>query len=98
MEQKQQEPKKSRKLRKKKHIFYPDDKNRDSYDLFMCIVLLISCLLSPYNIAFVPDLDGAARIVGGVIDILFAIEMCVIFNTAIYDENMKFIDDRKKIA
>ena len=64
----------------------------------MALVLIITCVMTPYNIAFNADDDFKTQIMNGVIDILFFLDMLVIFNTATYDQNMRFITDRKKIA
>ena len=64
----------------------------------MTIVLLISCILSPYTIAFITEESLNMRILSAAIDILFFFDMIVIFNTAIYDDDMKVIVDRKLIA
>ena len=73
---------------RKKLIFYQDDTYRESYDLFMTVVLLISCILSPYTIAFYAEESFNMRIISAVIDVLFFLDMIVIFNTAIYDDDM----------
>ena len=51
----------------------------------MAIVLLITCVMTPYNIAFNAVEGVSTKVMNGVIDILFFLDMCVIFNTAIYD-------------
>ena len=64
----------------------------------MTIILLVTCILSPYSIAFYNVEGFSMRIISAVTDVLFFIDMLVIFNTAIYDEDMQLIVDRKKIA
>ena len=63
----------------------------------MTILLLITCFLSPYSIAFLGTDDTVMRMIGFIIDGIFFIDIIVIFNTAIYDESMKLVVDRKKI-
>lgn len=79
-------------------MFYNDDLHRESYDLFMTAILLVTCILSPYSIAFITVEGFSMRIISAVTDVLFFIDMLVIFNTAIHDEDMQLIVDRKKIA
>ena len=64
----------------------------------MAIILVLTCILTPYNIAFNAVEDFNTKVVNGAIDILFFIDMLIIFNTAIYDQKMRFVTDRKKIA
>ena len=80
------------------NLIYPDEKNKEAWDLFMTVILLITCVLTPYTIAFVPNEDITSRIVSGVIDVLFAIDMLVIFNSVYFDENMGLVTNRKQIA
>ena len=60
----------------------------------MTIVLLLTCVLTPYNIAFQKE----DTILNTIIDILFGFDMLVAFNTVYYDLEMNVIDDRKLIA
>lgn len=80
------------------NLIYPDEKNKEAWDLFMTVILLVTCVLTPYNIAFVPIEDITSKIVSGAIDVLFAIDMIVIFNSVYFDENMGLITNRKLIA
>ena len=68
----------------------------------MILVLLISCLITPVEIAFAKTstpTDGydTHTIVGFVFDALFFIDVVVIFFSAYVDDNLKLIDDRKTI-
>lgn len=63
---------------------------------------MISCIITPYNIAFSSDENGKEplqwRIINYTIDILFAIDIVIIFNSCYYDEDFMIIEDRKIIA
>lgn len=68
----------------------------------MTFVLIITCIQTPLNIAF-EDIDPGNRdyfsiYLDFVIDILFLIDIIVIFNTAFYDDDVEVIDNRKAIA
>lgn len=71
--------------KRKKTVFYPDNDKKEAWDLFMAIILVLTCILTPYNIAFNAVEDFNTKVVNGAIDILFFIDMLIIFNTAIYD-------------
>jgi len=57
----------------------------------MTLVLLLTCVLTPYNIAFQKD----DSFLNTAVDILFGMDMIVAFNTVFYDLDMNVIDDRK---
>jgi ethanolamine ammonia-lyase small subunit len=59
----------------------------------MTLVLLMTCVLTPYDIAF----QKAETNLNTVVDLLFLMDMVVAFNTVYYDVEMNLIDDRKKI-
>ena len=64
----------------------------------MTLVLLITCIATPYTIAFVSDEPPALIITNGVIDALFLMDMILMFHSVYYDDEMKLIDDRNRIA
>ena len=69
------------------------------WDLWMTLVLLITCLVTPLNIAFSTDEDSITVVVlDMIVDILFGIDIIIIFNTAYYDQDVELIDNRKDIA
>ena len=72
------------------------------WDLFMTLVLIITCIQTPLNIAF-EDFDDSSRdnfslILDYIIDFLFLIDIIVIFNSAFYDADVELVDNRKDIA
>ena len=89
---------KKQKDKRKRTVIYPDNDKKEIWDLFMAIVLLLTCVKTPYDIAFNADEGFTTKVMNGVTDILFFFDMCVIFNTVIYDTNMRFVTDRKRIA
>ena len=84
----QREPRKS-------FMVYPEDQQKNNWDLFITIILIYTCVSTPARMAFVEvDTTGWA-ILKWTIDSLFLIDIVVIFNTAIQDEDFRTIDDRK---
>ena len=63
----------------------------------MTIILLTTCFKSPYDIAFNNDPSIWNKFIDYAIDILFLIDIIVIFNTAFYDENFETVENRKQI-
>jgi hypothetical protein len=61
------------------------------------LILLISCILTPYRIAFSEnDVEETVgwQIVGYGIDVFFFIDIIVIMNSAFYDEEFQIVEDR----
>ena len=67
----------------------------------MILVLVLACIVTPYRLAFTKnDSEDSILTVAFVylIDLLFLVDIFVIFNTAYQDEFFKLITDRKVIA
>lgn len=79
-------------------MVYPEDKMKPPWDLFLAFVLLFSCLVSPYRIAFVEKDNLTWLIINNTVDFLFLMDIVIIFNTAYYDEDFRLVSDRKTIA
>ena len=82
----------------KRWLIYPENKHKEAWDLFMTVILLYTCISTPYNIAFITKMDTTGIIIGGIIDFLFLIDIIVIFNTGYYNADMVLVDDRRKIC
>ena len=91
-------------LRKDKvpFLIYPESRLKSNWDVFMTFILIISCLTTPLLLAFTPTINSESEVVwfftNIVIDVLFFIDICLTFNSAIYDEYFQIIEDRKMIA
>ena len=58
----------------------------------MALVLIITCAVTPIRIAFYTT-DGSFWIlINYIIDILFALDIIIIFNTAFYDDDFQIVD------
>ena len=82
----------------KKYLIYPENKFKGYWDLFMTFILLITCMETPYIIAFIPEEPMSLRIFNYAIDGLFFVDIIVIFNTVYYDNDITIIDNHKEIA
>lgn len=76
-----------------KCLVYPEDKFKGYWDLFMTLVLLLTCFLTPLSIAFQNEentniLDDPVSLI---IDLLFLIDIIINFNMAFYNEDMEII-------
>lgn len=82
---------------KNRCLIYPENKFKMSWDLFMTVVLLITCVMTPLEIAFDEPGGGMSKLTI-VIDSLFLLDIVIIFNTVYYDEDVNLIDDRPTIS
>lgn len=90
-------------VNKKKGIIYPEDKMKNSWDIWITVVLLITCIILPLRIAFTKpqENDFTAHVwltVNSLFDLSFLIDMVIIFNSAYYDYDVLIVDDRAQIA
>jgi len=74
---------------------YPEDEYKANWDLIITIILVLSCILTPVNMAFDKDLGDEWDWILGIMDILFGIDCFVIFNSAIDDEDFRIIENYK---
>ena len=78
-------------------MFYPEDDKKTNWDLFITIILIFTCISTPYLISFEGD-SAFWRLLNIIIDSFFIIDIVFSFNTAYYDEDFVCIDSRKIIA
>ena len=72
---------------RKSWMAYPEDLNKANWDIFLTLVLVTSCFITPYRIGFGPTPELLPWvIVSDAIDIFFLIDMIVMFNSAFYNE------------
>ena len=81
---------------KKRFIIYPEDKLKGYWNLFMTVVLLATCINTPIQIAFSTSTIGAITddMFSFIVDLLFLIDIFVIFNSAYYSDDMDMVDNR----
>ena len=84
---------------KKEWLLYPEDSAKVNWDLFITNILFISCMITPWRIAFGEAEDPIEwKIINYSIDGCFVIDIIVIFFSAYYDEEFIIVEDRKQIA
>lgn len=82
---------------RKKCMVYPEDKFINIWDPFISLLLIASCIITPYHIAFSQD-DLNWKIALIIIDLLFLSDIFITFNLAFYDEDFYLSEDRCEIA
>ena len=71
---------------------YPEDPIKVNWDLFVSVILVFTCVMTPVNMAFSDDMGTEWDIILGFIDFLFFIDVIIIFNSAFEDEDFKMIE------
>lgn len=79
-------------------MLYPEDHFVDYWSVYITLVLLLTCIATPYRIAFENEDSLDWQIINGLIDFSFFVDMVIIFNSAYYDEDFKMVVDRSTIA
>ena len=79
-------------------MFYPEDSAKANWDLFVTLILVFTCIMTPVNMAFDDELGVEWDWILGIIDGFLLIDVILTFNTAIDDEDLRIIEDYKTIA
>ena len=61
-------------------------------------LLVFSCIITPYQIAFTADVPFYWKIINYVTDFLFFIDILIIFDTCFYDDDLVVVEDRCEIS
>ena len=89
----------SKTIQRKSYIMYPNDRFIIFWDLVITIILLISCIMTPINLAFSHLEDDAGWTAATlIIDSLFLIDIFINFFSAYEDQDLRIQDDRKLIV
>ena len=85
---------------KKKYLIYPENELLDFWNMILVITIICIAIFSPYRIALTGfEMDkGFWLWVNRIIDIIFFIDILLTFNSAVYDEHVDIIEERKEIA
>lgn len=82
-------------------LFKPDHQAIELWNIFIMIILIITCIITPLRLAMVFPTEQETlgwKVLQYSIDVCFLIDIMVIFNTGIYNEYMEYNTDRKTIA
>jgi len=79
-------------------MIFPDDPFKDIWDMFIAVILIFTCLITPYRIALVDEDTTVWQITTFTVDAFFLLDILVIFNSAFLDDNFITIQSRKLIA
>ena len=67
-------------------LLYPEAKIKEKWEFLILVVLIVSCIITPYRIAFSEIKEPLEwKFVNYLIDLMFFIDILVIFDSAFYD-------------
>ena len=79
-------------------MIYPNHEWKKTWDGMITLVLLFTCMMTPYRIAFSDSDPLSWTIINLIIDSMFLIDMILSFLTAYYTEEFVLVDERSEIA
>lgn len=79
-------------------MFYPEDEMKANWDLLLTLLLIVTCIATPFIISFYAQTSLKQKIFNWIIDIFFLIDIIFNFNTAFTNDDFIVIDDRKIIS
>ena len=83
---------------KKKCMIYPNNEIKSNWDTLITVVLIFTCMVTPYRIAFVEQDSNLWVFINFFIDGLFLIDMVLCFLSAYHTDEFELIEDRIEIA
>ena len=84
---------------RKWYLIYSENDWKDQWDIFISFVLIFSCIVIPYQIAF-KTIDNSKNLTTAILvaDVFFLIDIVLNFLTVVHDDDHNEIDDVKIIA
>ena len=83
------------------YLIYPEDSFKELFwDVLLSLILLLTCILTPFTLAFSDQVSEIEWYVAleWTIDALFLIDIFINFNTAYYRDDFEMETDRRVIA
>lgn len=97
MERKEKVKRMRARSHRKKWIIYPEDDWKGKWDLYITMILIFTCMSTPYLISF--DAETQVWIcVNYTIDLCFFVDIILSFAQAYYDDDFNIVDQHSKIA
>ena len=72
-------------------MIYPEDIFKTRWDLFISIILIFTCFVTPVRISFGENDTKEWTITLLSMDIMFFIDMLIIFNSSYYNEEFTIV-------
>lgn len=89
-------------IKRKSCLLYPEDRNKVIWDFIVTLNLLVMCIYTPFSVAFTllnsADSLTTSQIIHIIMDVIFGIDIVIVFFSAFYNSSFKIIDEMKLIA
>ena len=72
-------------------LWYPEDQGIERWNMLITMVLIFTSLVAPARVAFVTIDSPNWVFINLMVDLCFFLDILVIFNTAIYDDELFII-------
>ena len=79
-------------------MIYPNNPYKGIWDNFITFILILTCTITPYRIAFVEEDDLTWELINGLVDLFFLFDLILCFLTAYYTDEFELVEDRSRIA
>lgn len=76
-------------------MIYPNNALKSNWDMTVTMILIFTCMVTPYRIAFVEQDDDLWTTINVSIDLLFLGDMILSFISAFYTDEFELVEDRK---
>ena len=85
---------------RKSYLFYPEDRIKQNWDRLISFCIIFTCFSTPLFLSFHEERDGKDLwyLINMVVDIIFGIDIIIIFFSAFYDDDYQLIDNLNGIA
>ena len=84
---------------KKRYLCYPEDRAKQNWDIIIALALILACTMTPIFLAFHdPNAIGWWNQFNMTLDIIFAIDIIIVFLSSFYDDEFHLIDELRPIA
>ena len=84
--------------RQSHNCILPSNRYKRWWDIYVMIILILVCILTPLNLAFDEEQKTADLAFETFIDLTFMVDIVLVFNSAYYDNKFKIVCDKKQIA
>ena len=79
----------------KSWIIYPDNKWKSHWDLIMTVLVIVTCIFTPYAMAFIQETSSEMTVFEQLMNLFFLVDMILVFYSAYLDSDYNTIDSHK---
>ena len=76
-------------------IIYPDNKWKSHWDVVMTVLVIVTCVFTPYAMAFIQESSTEMTVFEQLMNLFFLVDMILVFYSAFLDSDYNTIDNHK---